>query len=267
MPWDGTGRRPPGRIIRLLTARRGAVDVEVEVTPGTAFGPARRVSTWSGGIAFDDLVVRTGLPVDGRLATTTLGAGERMLVTIALADHDRHHEPLSVGAAMLLLDDTSEAWRRHLGPLTYDGPYRDAVERSLLVLKALTYHDTGAVIAAATASLPEEIGGERNWDYRYCWIRDACMAVNAAHDAGLTAESDALTNWLSSVIETSGPPLPTVCDVTGDRPPDERELDLEGWRRSQPVRTGNAAADQLQLDFYGDLVGAVAVEQLLTDGP
>jgi GH15 family glucan-1,4-alpha-glucosidase len=267
MPWDGTSQRPEGRIVRLLTARRGPVDVEVEVTPGAAFGPARRVSTWSSGIAFDDLVVRTGVPVDGRRASTTLASGERMLVTIDLADADRHHEPLSASAAMLLLDDTSHAWRRHLGPMTYDGPYREAVERSLLALKALTYHDTGAVIAAATTSLPEELGGERNWDYRYCWIRDACMAVHAARDAGLTAESDAFTNWLAAAIETTSPPLPTVCDVAGDRPPEERELDLEGWRRSQPVRTGNAAADQLQIDLYGDLVGAVAVEQLLTDGP
>lgn len=269
MPWDGTSVRPPGRIVRVLTARRGVVDVEVEVTPGSDFGPARRVNTWSEGVAFDDLVVRTGIPMEGRRGTTTLQAGDRMVVTIDLADPERHHQPLPPDAALQLLDDTAGAWRRHVAPMQYDGPYRTSVERSLLVLKALTYHETGAVVAAATTSLPEDEGGERNWDYRYCWMRDACMAVHASRDAGLGDEADAFTHWLALVLEQTEQSVPIypVCDVAGESPDEERELALAGWRRSQPVRVGNEAKAQIQLDFYNDLVGVVPLDQLLTDGP
>src|SRR5207249_11669062 len=98
------------------------------------------------------------------------------------------HDALAADAAMQLLDGTAGAWHRHLEATTYDGPFRDAVERSLLVLKGLTFYGSGAVVAAATTALPEEVGGERNWDYRYCWIRDASMAMDASLDAGLGGE-------------------------------------------------------------------------------
>ena len=267
MPWDGTSARPPGRIIRIVTATRGEVGVEIEVTPGTSFGPARRVSTWSAGLAFDDLVVRTGVAVDGRRAETTLRAGERLVVTIDLTDPERHHQPLAADAALRLLDDTAGAWRRHLDTLTYDGPYRPAVERSLLALKALTYHGTGALVASATTSLPHWAGGERNWDHRYAWVRDACALVAATSGAGLSDEAAAATGWLSLLLEGTGIPMSPVCLLDGDEAPGEDELGLAGWRRSQPVRTGTAATDHHPLDIYADLAGIFHAEDLLASGP
>ncbi|MCU1448652.1 MAG: putative protein C4H3,03c [Acidimicrobiales bacterium] len=254
MPWDGSRFRPEGRIVRVVQALRGTVDVEVEVVPGRAFGPATRVTAWSEGIAFDGVVVHTGHPVVDHRSVFRLAAGERAVVTVDLADADRHHEPLSVDAALLRYETTVEAWRRHVFGITYEGPHRAAVERSLLAIKALTYYGTGAVVAAPTTSLPEEIGGERNWDYRYAWVRDASLAVHAARTAGLTEEAASFGDWLGAVLQGGSPPLHPLYDVEGGKPPEEHELSLAGWRRSQPVRVGNSAGEQLQLDFYGDLV-------------
>lgn len=255
------GQRPSGRIVRLLHALRGRVEVEVDVVPGAAFGAARDVSTWSMGIAFDGVAVHTGCAMDGRQGRLTLEAGERAVVVVEAMD-ERRSEPVSVDGALDLADRATTAWRSHLGPLTYGGPYRDDVERSLLVLKALTYGPSGAVVAAATTSLPERVGGERNWDYRYAWLSDSSLAVEATHDAGLAEEAETTRAWLLRTLAASdhaGFPLRPVHDVEG-RPldPHERELELAGWRGSQPVRAGNAAADHRQLDVYADLVGAVS---------
>ncbi len=255
------GQRPSGRIVRLLHALRGRVEVEVDVVPGAGFGAARDVSTWSTGIAFDGVAVHTSCAMDGRQGRLTLESGDRAVVVVEAMD-DRRFEPVSVDGALDLADRATTAWRSHLGPLTYGGPYRDDVERSLLVLKALTYGPSGAVVAAATTSLPERVGGERNWDYRYAWLSDSSLAVEANYDAGLIEEAESTRAWLLRTLAAGGHagfPLRPVYDVEG-RPLDahERELDLAGWRRSQPVRAGNAAADHHQLDFYADLVGAVS---------
>ena len=254
------GQRPSGRIVRLLHALRGRVEVEVDVVPGAAFGAARDVSTWSTGIAFDGVAVHTGCAMDGRQGRLTLESGERAVVVVEAMD-ERRSEPVSVDGALDMADRATTAWRSHLGPLTYGGPYRDDVERSLLVLKALTYGPSGAVVAAVTTSLPGRVGGERNWDYRYAWLSDSSLAVEATHDAGLAEEAETTRSWLLRTLAASGQggfPLPPVYDVEG-RPLDahERELDLAGWRRSQPVRVGNAAADHLQLDFYADLLSGL----------
>ena len=268
MPWSGRGERASGRIVRVVTARRGTVDVEVEVVPGSRFGVPDRVSEWSHGVTFDGVVVRTGAPlVEPRRAATRLAAGERMVVTIDLADDDRHHEPLSADAALRELDTTAEAWRRFLAGSTYAGPYRAQVDRSLLVLRALTNRTTGAVVAAPTTSLPEESGGERNWDYRYAWVRDASLAAEAFRHTGLHEEGDAFTHWLALVLEGGQVPLRPVYGVDGDNVPEEEELPLAGRRRSQPVRVGNAAGGQRQLDLLADLVSVVHAEQLLGGHP
>ena len=268
MPWTGTADRPSGRIVRVVTGLRGSVDVEVEVVPGSRFHAPDRVSAWQDGITFDGVVVRTGAPmVYGRRAVRRLHPGDRMVVTVDLADEERHHEPLSEDAAMRLLDTTADAWRRFLAPSTYAGQYRREVERSLLVLRALSDRTTGAVVAAPTTSLPEEAGGERNWDYRYAWIRDASLAAEAFRQAGLEEDADSFTHWLSLVLETGRVPLHPVYTVGGGHVPEEDELSLAGWRRSQPVRVGNAAGDQLQLDFLSDLVAAVHADQLLNGHP
>jgi GH15 family glucan-1,4-alpha-glucosidase len=268
MPWRGDRGRPPdGRIVRLLTARRGRVEVDVDVVPGAAFGPARAVHTWSEGIAFDDVAVHTGCDMDGRSGRLVLEAGEQAVVVLSPLGAEERPEGLSIAAAHDLLDRTTTGWRSHLAPLTYEGPYRADVERSLLLLKSLTYGPTGTVVAAATTSLPERIGGERNWDYRYAWVRDASLAIDATYDAGLHDEAEHFNDWLLGVLGSRTFPLRPVYDPDGNEldPDGERELALDGWRRSRPVRVGNAASDHLQLDFYADIVSAIHVEQFRAD--
>ena len=257
MPWR-LDRRPDGRIVRILEARHGRVDVEIDIAPGSRWREAKDVTSWSEGVAFDDTIVRTPLGTIFRLE-----AGERAVITV---DPASDLDPLSVDRALDLLDRTTTSWRSHVAPMTYDGPYRVDVERSLLVLKALTYGPTGTVIAAPTTSLPEKVGGERNWDYRYAWVRDAAMAIDAVYDAGLTDDADGFTRWLGTILAEKAFPLRPMYDVDGGELEGEEELGwLAGWRRSQPVRVGNLATQQLQLDFYADVVEAVHLEQLQTD--
>ncbi len=260
LPWNG--KRPSDRIVRLITALRG----QVEVVPGAAFRPARDVSSWSSGIAFGGVIVHTGCAVEGRQGRLTLRSGDRAVVVVEPLDEERRSQPLSVDGALDLAERTTTAWRSHVRPLTYEGPYRANVERSLLALGVLTYGPTGAVVAAPTTSLPQRVGGERNWDYRYAWLRDAALAVGATRDAGLVEAADSSRAWLERILrgaDGEGPtgafPLRPLYDVEGLLldPDDERELALAGWRGSQPVRVGNAAAGHLQLDFYPELVDAL----------
>ena len=151
-------------------------------------------------------------------------------------------------------------WTRHC---TYDGPYRDAVLRSLLVLKALTYGPTGGVVAAVTTSLPEEIGGERNWDYRYCWIRDASLTLDALASSGFLAEARAWRDWLLRAVAGMPSQLQIMYSVTGERRLREIELPwLAGFEGSRPVRVGNAAHGQAQLDIYGELMDSFHIDRL-----
>ena len=264
MPWEGTTFPPAGRIVRVVTARREAT-VHVDVVPGHAFKPARQTTAFSTGIAFDGAIVNAGIPFDGRRAATTLNPGERLVVTV---DHEaqrghRHHDPLTATAALDLADRTATAWRRHLDFVTYDGPYAHGVRRSLLAIKALTYYGSGAVVAAPTTSLPEKVGGERNWDYRYAWVRDASLAIDAAYDAGLVEEGERFTEWLRRILPDDVElPLRPLYDVEGGEVgPEETFLPLAGYQRSQPVRVGNEAAEHLQLDIYADVVAVLHADQ------
>src|SRR5215203_1466312 len=161
-----------------------------------------------------------------------------------------------------LFKRTIEYWRRWLSKSTYTGRWLEMVHRSALTLKLLTYEPTGAIVAAPTTSLPEGIGGERNWDYRYTWIRDAAFSLYGLLRLGFTEEAGAFMNWLTDRfregVERSGDPLQTMYSIHGDRELPEQTLDhLEGYRGSAPVRIGNGAAEQLQLDIYGELIDSV----------
>jgi GH15 family glucan-1,4-alpha-glucosidase len=269
MPWPGGTERPDGRIVRLVTALRGPVEVEVEVVPGHASGPAPAVSAWSGGLAFGDLVVRVPLDFtalsagDGAVwrAGRLLQPGERLVVTIDRGGDD-HHRPLSPDAAGRALEAAAGAWRRHLFPLTYNGPYRQAVERSLLAVKLLQSYASGSLVAAATTSLPEVPGGERNEDRRLAWLGDAAAAVGVFGQVGLGEDRLAAEGWLRTVLDDGVAPLLTVFDLEGAEAPPEEELRLPGRLRSEPVRTGTYWSPEdggrgAPHDALGDLLAAV----------
>ena len=141
---------------------------------------------------------------------------------------------------------------------TYQGTYRDAVVRSLITLKALTYRPTGGIVAAATTSLPEDIGGVRNWDYRYCWLRDATITLEALLRTGYPEEAKAWRLWLGRAIAGDPEDIQIMYGVAGERRLAEWEATwLPGYENSAPVRIGNAASGQLQLDVYGEVIDAL----------
>jgi GH15 family glucan-1,4-alpha-glucosidase len=164
------------------------------------------------------------------------------------------HRPSPVDPHVALTE-TELFWQTWADRCTYHGPYRSAVVRSLLTLKALTYAPTGGIVAAATTSLPEEIGGVRNWDYRYCWLRDATFTLQALVKTGYIDEACDWREWLLRAIAGSPDRLQILYGVAGERHAPERELDwLPGYEGSSPVRTGNGAVGQRQLDVYGEVM-------------
>jgi GH15 family glucan-1,4-alpha-glucosidase len=183
----------------------------------------------------------------------TVEAGQRQAFVLTW-NPSYEHRPRQVDP-FAALAETERFWRTWSDRCTYDGPYREAVMRSLLTLKALTFAPTGGIVAAPTTSLPEEIGGSRNWDYRYCWLRDASFTLQALVKTGYTEEAIAWREWLLRAIAGSPSRLQILYGVAGERTVPERELPwLPGYEGSHPVRVGNAAVDQRQLDVYGEVM-------------
>jgi GH15 family glucan-1,4-alpha-glucosidase len=179
--------------------------------------------------------------------------GRRTLIALCAADQ----EPVVLPARAEVerrLDETMAGWRRWGDRAGYDGPWPEAVARSALALKLLVFAPSGAVAAAATTSLPEGIGGLRNWDYRFSWVRDSALILNALVALGFSSEVDAFFWWLMQASQLTHPRLQVLYRLYGGESAAERKLGFEGYRRSAPVRVGNAAVDQLQLDVYGDVL-------------
>jgi GH15 family glucan-1,4-alpha-glucosidase len=209
----------------------------------------------------NQLTLRTSVNVHGKdMRTTgdfTVHDGETVSFVLT---HSPSHLPLPQPIDIAeTLTATQGYWREWSDHCTAGSPYRDIVRRSLITLKALSYRPTGGIVAAVTTSLPEQIGGTRNWDYRYCWLRDATFTLLAFLNAGYRDEADQWQNWLMRAIAGSPEQIQIMYGVAGERRLDEWQVPwLPGFEKSSPVRIGNAAATQLQLDIYGELADVLA---------
>ncbi|MGP3954000.1 glycoside hydrolase family 15 protein [Streptomyces sp. 7N604] len=208
----------------------------------------------------DSVWLDTPVETHGENLTTysdfTISPGERIEFTISW--QPSHKEPPPLPEPEASLEATEEFWREWVEQCTYHGPYRDAVVRSLITLKALTYGPTGGIVAAPTTSLPEDIGGSRNWDYRFTWLRDAAITLSSLLRTGYREEARAWREWLLRAVAGDPENLQIMYGIAGERELGETDLHwLPGYEGSQPVRVGNGAAGQLQLDVYGEVTEAL----------
>jgi GH15 family glucan-1,4-alpha-glucosidase len=260
---------PTRELIRRVDCPTGRVPMRWRITPAFGYGSvpprigrrgripvavgprdALAVCSWEAGEAQIDEGA-----ISGRFE---LRESSSALIALCAA----HQEPLVFPTRDQVerrLDATAAYWRRWAAQRTYDGPWRDAVIRSALALKLLFYAPSGAIAAAATASLPEEIGGERNWDYRFCWVRDSAFTLEALLHLGCPSEAEAFFWWLLHASQLTHPRLQVLYRLDGGERAPERTLELDGYRGSRPVRVGNDAAAQTQLDIYGDLLQTAVI--------
>jgi GH15 family glucan-1,4-alpha-glucosidase len=251
-------------VVRLVEGRRGTVRMRMRLTPSFFYGATapwiRHLEDGTGvrAIGGPDLVtLRTSTPVHVHEYTVSadfaVGAGETMPFSLTYtASHAPTPPPIDAHAA---LEATEIYWRGWSGRGHYEGRYKTAVQRSLLTLKALCHLPTGSMVAAPTTSLPESPGGTRNWDYRYCWLRDSALVIRPVLDAGHTAEALAWCEWLHRSIAGRPDDVHILYSITGRRRIPEWEAEwLPGYRGARPVRIGNAAAVQLQLDVFGEVL-------------
>ncbi|MCY7395329.1 MAG: glycoside hydrolase family 15 protein [Nocardioides sp.] len=265
------------RVVRRVVTVRGTAELEMRLAARPDYGATRPVlEQLEDGIRIADDVVHLGLSADVDLvidgddvtASLSMSEGDVAIFVLDVLDPDEDLVVLDAADVGRLFDQTADFWRGWLSRSTYTGRWRERVNRSALVLKLMCHEPTGGVIASPTTSLPEHIGGTRNWDYRYVWVRDAAFSLYALLRLGFTDEAAAFVRWLSERLgeqsETPGAddhalgPLRVLYDLDGNVPTQENELDhLSGYRGSRPVRVGNAAVEQLQLDIYGELIDSV----------
>jgi GH15 family glucan-1,4-alpha-glucosidase len=269
MPVGGAGGPPEDQVVRRVRVVHGRMPFRLECRPAFDYARTRHDTSVSGQSArFDGPGVSLGLAAsvplcrdgDGALADFTLGEGQSATFVLRQLDpgNDAGHCP-GTGEAEERFRETVTYWQRWLSRCTYDGRWREVVQRSALALKLMTYEPTGALVAAPTTSLPEGIGGVRNWDYRYTWLRDASFTLYALMRIGFTEEAARFMDWLAARWHedksASDGPLQLMYGIDGRAELVEEELShLEGYRGSRPVRIGNAAHGQLQLDIYGELM-------------
>jgi GH15 family glucan-1,4-alpha-glucosidase len=249
-------------VARIVEGVRGRVPMRMELTIRFDYGSivpwVRHIDGALHAVAGPDSVwLRTPVPVRGEnwtsLADFTVAEGER--VPFMLTWHASHRPAPRRIDPVQALGDTEAWWGQWASRIDYGGGWQDAVIRSLLTLKALTYAPTGGIVAAPTTSLPEQLGGVRNWDYRYCWLRDATFTLSALMLAGLADEATAWREWLLRAVAGQPRQMQILYGVGGERRITEQELDwLGGYEGSRPVRVGNAAVHQFQLDVYGEVM-------------
>ncbi|MFH9090784.1 glycoside hydrolase family 15 protein [Streptomyces sp. NPDC017673] len=242
-----------GELLRHARVTQGSVDLKVAVRPRGDTQADRQTTGWQ--LNCPRQPVKIYLTVSRPLAdpacTLHLSQGEDLWVRLRWSEQQGAESKRSVSQC---LDDTVRAWRRWSAFVVADTPRPDLVRRSATTLKLLDYVENGAIVAAATSSLPERIGGDRNWDYRYAWIRDAAYTVFALRRIGLPDEAGGFLHWALTAACRDGR-LRVLYDVDGRPPPPEViDAELEGYHRSTPVRWGNAAAEQVQHDVYGELL-------------
>jgi GH15 family glucan-1,4-alpha-glucosidase len=249
-------------VVRIVEGIRGKVDLRMELALRFDYGRTvpwvTRIDNGVRAIAGPNLaILHASVPVRGEdlktVADFTVNRGDRIWFTLTYGgSHLPDPEPIDARQA---LKDTEQFWHRWGSRLKFQGKYRDAVERSLMALKALTFRPTGGVVAAVTTSLPEAVGGVRNWDYRYCWLRDTTFTLLALANGGYFDEAEAWQDWLLRALAGSPEQVQIMYGLKGERQLVEWEVDwLPGYENSRPVRIGNAAAMQVQLDIYGEVL-------------
>ncbi len=259
------------RLIRRIVCVRGDLRFSLVMQPRFNYGrDGHETHQHEHGVVFESdtlcLALQATTPIacddEGVHSEFRLGAGQS--VTFVLEQVDRGYVPrrYEEEETREAYERTIEFWRRWLSQSRYRGRWREMMQRSALTLKLLTYQPTGAIVAAPTTSLPEVLGGERNWDYRYTWIRDAAFSLYGLLRLGFTEEAASFMDWLTDrfreAVDQTGDPLQTMYGIDGRRELPEETLDhFEGYQGSAPVRIGNGAADQLQLDIYGELIDSV----------
>ncbi|MFL5533938.1 MAG: glycoside hydrolase family 15 protein, partial [Gemmatimonadales bacterium] len=260
---------PEREVLRLIECEQGEVEIEWSFEPRPGYGLRTPAVRQAGqlGLRAETGAGLVNLRTDLRLEFSGGGiAGGRARLSSGTTAHSSLTFAAEGPAVLPPLGERSHAalsrtvqwWQRWASTARYDGPCREAVIRSVLALKLMVFSPSGAVIAAPTTSLPERIGGPFNWDYRFCWLRDASLTVRALTGLGYMDEAHAFVNWLLHATRLTRPELRVLYDVYGNMPLDERTLDrLAGYRGSRPVRIGNLAVEQRQLDVYGEVIDAV----------
>src|SRR5262245_458025 len=272
MPLGGGNAAVADQLVRRVRVVRGHMPFRLECRPAFDYARAQHQTSISEqGARFDGPGMSVGLAAsvplrrdgDGVLADFALDEGQSAIFVLRLLDPGHATGPCpGTGESEQRFRETVAYWQRWISHCTYQGRWREIVQRSALALKLLIYEPTGALIAAPTTSLPEGIGGVRNWDYRYCWLRDASFTLYALMRIGFTEEAARFMDWLAARWQegksASNGPLQPMYGIDGRVALTEQELrHLEGYRGSRPVRIGNGAHSQLQLDIYGELMDSV----------
>ena len=265
------GYDAPHEVLRSVEGVSGSVELVMELVPRPEYGLVRPlIRVVDGGAKTfggpNRIEVSSAVPLElrdaGLHARVTVGEGDRLGFAIVWAapEHQTPPVPTPAGEVATRVDDVVEGWRSWEAEHdVYAGPHRDLVRHSARVLKGLTYRPTGAVVAAPTTSLPETVGGERNWDYRFSWIRDSSLTLEALYIGACTDEAEEFVSFMTSAAG-GGASLQIMYGIGGEHDLSERVLGhLRGWRDSAPVRVGNGAWDQVQLDVYGELLNALYV--------